>query len=122
VDIDNLAAEYEKKDDDELTEVVVSNYDLTEAIISAHPAMAQDAGFELFNREWAKRYWKTLVADVSGLKGAEKVQNWAISATISGTAAAIVATFGVPAIGVSAAVALAVILLRAARAERVDKT
>lgn len=112
---DTLVLEYDKKPTEELTEEVVANYDLTEAILSAHPRMAADAGFELFDGVWAKRYWRTLVADISGLKAASKIESWAISATISGAATAIVTTFGLPAVAFSAAVALAIILIRAAR-------
>lgn len=110
-----LAVEFEHKPTEELTEVVVSSYELSEAILSAHPNMAQDAGFELFDGAWARRYWRTLVGDVTGLQAGSKIESWAINATISGTATAIVTTFGLPAVGFSAAVALAVILIRAAR-------
>jgi hypothetical protein len=112
---DTLVLEYDKKPTEELTEEVVASYDLTEAILSAHPSMAQDAGFELFDGAWAKRYWRTLVADISGLQAASKIESWAISATISGAATAIATTFGLPAVAFSAAVALAIILIRAAR-------
>jgi hypothetical protein len=114
-DIERLVDEYADRPDDELINTVVANYDLTDAIISTHPNMAQDAGFDLFDVQWARRYWRTLAADVSGLKLPDQVQSWAVSSTISGVAAAIITTYGLPAVAVSAAVALAVLLVRAAR-------
>jgi hypothetical protein len=115
MDLAEVADQYSERPDDELIHVVVSNYDLTEAILSAHPEMAEDAGFELFDPEWARRYWKTLASDISGLQAGDKIQAWAVGATISGVAGSIITTFGLPAIAVSSAVALAIILVRAAR-------
>jgi hypothetical protein len=120
-DLDELAAQYIDRDDQELINTVVANYELTDAIVSTHPNMAQDAGFDLFDARWARRYWRTLVSDVSGLKLPDKVQSWAVSSTISGVASAIITTYGLPAVAASAAVALAVLLVRAARSEDEDK-
>lgn len=108
---------YENKPESELTEAVVASYELTQAILAAHPEMAQDAGFELFDREWATRYWRSIVSEVSGIKPLDKVQSWAVGATISQLAASIVAHYALPAVALSAAVALAVILIRAASAK-----
>ena len=114
--LEELSARYASSPDEDLAQVASSSYDLAEAIISEHPEMSQDAGFELFDRAWAKRYWKAVLGDVTGLQGAEKLQGWAVDATIAGAANAIIVTFGLPAVAFSGAVALAVILLRAARA------
>jgi len=113
--VEELSSQYASHSDEELAEIVNSSYDLADAIVTGHPEMSQDAGFELFDRGWAKRYWKTVLSDVSGLEGTDKLQAWAVNASIAGVANAIIVTFGLPAVAFSGAVALAVILLRAAR-------
>lgn len=110
-----LARQYEGLSDDELAEAAASSYELTEAIMSAYPQMAQDAGFELFDRRWAQRYWRSLAHEFGAGEGSEQVKSWAVDATIAGVANLIVTSLGVPAIALSSAVALAVILLRAAK-------
>ena len=78
--------------------------------------MAQDAGFELFDLRWAQRYWRALASEISGIQGGEKLQAWAVNGTVGGVATALIEHFGLPGTAGAAAVALAVILLRAARA------
>lgn len=116
MDVDNVVAEYSTKSSAELADLVVKNYELSTAVVDAHPEMAQDAGFELFDTTWATRYWRKVASEVSGLKAADKLQSWAVSATIAGVANAIIAHYALPAVAVSAAVALAIILVRAAKA------
>ena len=116
MNIDTAVAEYSTKSSAELADIVVKSYELSTAIADAHPEMAQDAGFEWFDTTWATRYWRKVVSEVSGLKAADKVQSWAVSATISGVASAVIAHYALPAVAVSAAVALAIILVRAAKA------
>lgn len=116
MDVDNVVAEYSTKSSAELADLVVKNYELSTAVVDAHPEMGQDAGFELFDTTWATRYWRKVASEVSGLKAADKLQSWAVSATIAGVANAIIAHYALPAVAVSAAVALAIILVRAAKA------
>src|SRR5690349_8126410 len=116
MDINTAVAEYTAKSSTELADIVVKNYELSTAIAEAHPEMAQDAGFEWFDTSWATRYWRKVASEVSGLKAADKVQSWAVNGTISGVATAIISHYALPAIAVSAAVALAIILVRAAKA------
>ena len=113
--VEELSSQYASRSDDDLAEIVNSSFDLADAIVSGHPEMSQDAGFELFDSGWAKRYWKTLAGDVSGLEGTDKLQSWAVNASIAGVANAIIVSFGLPAVAFSGAVALAIILVRAAR-------
>jgi hypothetical protein len=123
VELAKLADEYISKSDDELIDVVRQNYDLTNAIVARDPSMAQDAGFELFDREWAKRYARGILAEISGSKGlGDQVYSWAMGASIANIATLIVQQFGVPASALAAAVALAVILVRAARAAHGDSS
>jgi hypothetical protein len=116
MDIDAAVAEYATKSSAELADIVVQNYELSTALAQSHPEMSQDAGFEWFDAGWAARYWRKIAAEISGLKAADKVQSWAIGASISGVAQAIIAFYGLPAVAVSASVALAIILVRAAKA------
>jgi hypothetical protein len=116
MDIDTAVAEYTRKSSTELADIVVKSYELSTAIAEAHPEMAQDAGFEWFDTSWATRYWRKVASEVSGLKAPDKVQSWAVNATISGVGTAIIAHYALPAVAVSAAVALAIILVRAAKA------
>lgn len=122
MDINAAVAEYAAKSDDDLANIVVKNYELSSALAESHPEMAQDAGFEWFDAKWAARYWRKVLAEISGLKVPDKVQSWAVGASISGVAQAIIAYYALPAVAVAAAVALAIILIRAAKASAPSAT
>ena len=55
----DIVSQYEGQSDDQLARIVAGDYDLTQAILSAHPQIAQDAGFELFDANWTE----TLLAE-----------------------------------------------------------
>lgn len=122
MDINSAVAEFAAKSDDELADIVVKNYELSTALAESHPEMAQGAGFEWFDSSWAARYWRNVLAEISGLKVPDKVQSWAVGASISGVAKAIIEYYSLPAVAVSAAVALAIILVRAAKASAPSAT
>lgn len=111
-----LAMRYAKLSDEELAELAAASYELTEALMSAHPNMAQDAGFELFDRAWARRYWRAVLREARSNGDGGQLRMWAVGTTVAGLAELLVSTFGVPATAVSSAVALAIILTRAAKA------
>lgn len=115
-----IASAYEHQSDDELTRIVVADYDLAQAILSAQPQMAQDAGFELFDADWAKRYWRNIVTELTGKSTSDKLYSWAMGASITSVANLLVQHYKLPAVALSAAVALAVILLRAAKASKAE--
>jgi hypothetical protein len=121
MNIAEMASGYEKLSDDELTQIVVANYDLSQKLIASHPEMAQDAGFELFDPSWAKRYWRTVVGEITGIKSLEDIYSWAISTSIVSIADLLVAHYQIPPAALSASVALAIILVRAARAALTSK-
>jgi hypothetical protein len=121
MDAAQLASTYQARSDEELTQVVVANYDLTHAILAAHAEIAQDAGFELFDAAWAKRYWRSIVTDITGIKVVDEIYSWAIGASIAEAANLVVATYALPPVALPAAVALAVILVRAATRSRQAK-
>jgi hypothetical protein len=112
---EDISKLYENLSDEDLTQLLVADYDVTQAILSAYPEMAQDAGFELFDASWAKRYWRSIAAEITGIKASDKLLSWAVGATISGTASLLITYFGLPAVAFSSAVALAIIILRAAK-------
>ncbi|HJZ93967.1 MAG TPA: hypothetical protein VKE40_24040 [Gemmataceae bacterium] len=118
--MDDPNVTYAAKSDDELREIIVANYELSQAVVNANPKMAQDAGFELFDRAWAKRYWASVVSQVSGITTPDRLYNWAVGATIGAVAKAITTYYLLPAAAVPAAVALAIVLVRAAKASRKD--
>ena len=116
MDLNDLVVSYGGKSDQELRQLAGGNYELTQAVLSSHSEMAQDAGFELFGQDWAKRYWKNVMAQVSGVRAINEVYKWAIGASIGEVAKLIIEHYSLPAAAASAAVALAIILVRAARA------
>lgn len=115
METENLLDVYSEMSDDELAQVVSENYNLSQAIISSHPEMAQDAGFELFDTNWAERYWRNIVAEISGLKLTDALAKWAIGGSIAGIANMIISHYALPAVALTGAVALAIILVRAAK-------
>jgi hypothetical protein len=115
MDPDDLLPAYASKPDEELRSVIVAHSGLAQAIVAAHPEMAQDAGFELFDAAWARRYWRSVVAEVAGIDALNRVASWVVGASIGQLASLIAARFALPPPARPAAVALAVVLLRAAR-------
>jgi hypothetical protein len=103
------------KSDDELRSLAAQNYELANALLMSHPEMAQDAGFELFGRDWANRYWRNVISQVSGIHAMDRVYSWAVGASISEVAKLIIQHYSLPAVAATSAVALAILLLRAAR-------
>lgn len=122
MDVDDLALSYADKSEEELRGIITGESQVADAIVTSHPEMAQDAGFELFDGAWARRYWRSVVAEVAGIKALDKVSSWAVGASIGQLAALIVAHFALPPVALPAAVALAVVLLRAAKAASAEST
>jgi hypothetical protein len=114
MNIAEMASSYERLSDDELTQIVVTNYDLSQKLVTSHPQMAQDAGFELFDPSWAKRYWRTIVGEITGIKTPNDISSWALSASIVKVTDLLIAHYQIPSAAHSTAVSLAIILLRAA--------
>ncbi len=118
MNVSEIVSKYENQSDAELTQTVVVNYDLTQAILASHPQMAQDAGFELFDPNWAKRYWRNIAGEITGINAYEKIYSWAVGASITNVATLLIDHYKLPAVALSAAVALAIILVRAARSSK----
>ena len=113
--IEKIAAEFSRLSDEQLAELAAGNYELTDAVMSAFPEMAQDAGFELFDRAWARRYWRAVVRQVAPDDLLDSAKQWGVEATVVGMANLLVTELGLPTVAVPAAVALSVIVIRAAR-------
>jgi hypothetical protein len=121
-DISELIEAYEEASDETLTQVVSANYDLTQSIIRAHPQMAQDAGFELFDPSWAKRYWHNIVSDVTGKTTLDEIGSWAVNASIGSLAELVASHYNLPNVAFPAAVGLSVMLIRAASSSKGRKS
>jgi hypothetical protein len=116
--LDDLVERYSSQSDDQLTRIVVASYELSDAVLTAHPNMAQDAGFDLFDVSWARRYWKNVVAEISGINVSDELYAWAIGESISHVAELVMTQYHLPAGALPAAVAFAIILTRAASQSR----
>jgi hypothetical protein len=116
--MNDLIKLYEAKSDNELARIVAANYAIAHTIVASNPQMAQDAGFELFDSDWAKRYWRSVVAQITGIKLADEVRSWAIGASIDQLVELIVEHYSLPPGALPAAVALAIILLKATKASK----
>ena len=68
-----------------------------------------------------KRYWRNIVAEISGNSASDKLYSWAMGVSIASAANLVVQHYHLPAAALSSAVALAVILLRAARASKAEE-
>ena len=116
-----LLSKYEKLSNDDLTLIVQEDYDLTDAIMTHNPHMAQDAGFELFDSNWAKRYWRNILAEVRGIGIGDEVYKWAIGTSVASIAKLLISHYALPAAAFSAVVALVIVLIRAAKSEKEKK-
>ncbi len=121
MDTNEIISKHEKCSDDELTQVVVGDYDLTQAILVSHPQMSQDAGFELFDVSWARRYWRNIIAEIKGINLADVAYSWVINASIENVAQLLIDYYNLPTAAFSAAVALAIIIIRAASASQQEE-
>jgi hypothetical protein len=84
--------------------------------------MAQDAGFELFDPSWAKRYWHNIVSDVTGKTTLDEIGSWAVNASIGSLAELVASHYNLPNVAFPAAVGLSVMLIRAASSSKGRKS
>src|SRR5262245_42525505 len=108
--MNDLINAYGAKSDNELARIVAENYETAHVSVASNPQMAQYAGFELFDSCWAKRYWRNVVAQITGMRTLDEVKSWAIGASIDQLAQLIVDHYSLPPGALPAAVALAIIL------------
>jgi len=100
--------------DNDLRTLVQQSSELSDAIFVSNPRYAEDSGFEPFSADWIRRYCKSLLSEISG-KPLDKALEWALAATAMDVSAALVSHFGIVAAAHPAVIALAILLLRAAR-------
>jgi hypothetical protein len=112
---DKIVASLSKGNDADLRTLVQQNMSLSRAILANMPALAEDAGYEPFSKDWVNRYWRNLLIEVSG-KPVDKLFDWALKASAATVATQLVQRFGLDVAAYSAAIALAILLLRAAAA------
>jgi hypothetical protein len=118
MELRSLASSLSAQPDEELAQIVVSDHDLSQRIVAMHPEMAQDAGFELFDGQWAKRYWRNIAGEITSIKSLEQLYAWAVGAEVDAAAKLVVDHYALPPGALPAAVALAIILIRAARSSK----
>jgi len=110
----------ENKSGDALTALVQADLPFTELLLASDSRFAEDAAHEPFGPGWIKRFGSSLLSTISG-KPLDKALEWALSVSALEIAQAIVDNYGISVISYPAAIALAILLLRAAVAELGDK-
>lgn len=101
---------------DALTKLVQADRQFTEIVLASDSRFAEDAAHEPFGPGWIKRFGTSLLSNISG-KPLDKALEWAVTVSALGVAQAIVESYGISVISYPAAIALAILLLRAASAE-----
>lgn len=112
---DEIVASLSRGNDADLRTLVQQNMSLSRAIFANMPALAEDAGYEPFSKDWVNRYWRNLLIEVSG-KPVDKLFEWVLEASAASVATLLVRRFDLDVAAYSAAIALAILLLRAAAA------
>ena len=109
-----LLAQLQKEDTEALRDLVRQNVEVQEAVFFAHPEFAEDAQFSPFSGDWFRRYARSLAKEVSG-KPLDQALKWALAGTAVQVSATLVERYGITAASYPAAVALAILLIRAAQ-------
>jgi hypothetical protein len=112
---EHLVSEFEAKDDAALREVVQRSDELSEALLMKMPELSQELGLDLFQPEWIRRYGKRILAEVSG-QPVDLAFKWALGLTALQVAEYLSKHLNLSVAAWSSAIALAILLLRAARA------
>ena len=106
--------ELETQESDDLRALIQNSVEVSEAVFLSDPVLAEDAGFEPFSSDWISRYWRSLGSQISG-KPIDQTLDWALKATAVQVSTALVVHFGISVVAYPAAIALAILLLRAAK-------
>lgn len=110
----------EGQGNDELTALVQADLSFSELLLTSDSRLAEDASHEPFGPGWIKRFGTSLLSSISG-KPLDKALEWAMTVSALGVAQTIVDKYGISVISYPAAIALAILLLRAAAAELTGK-
>ena len=106
----------ENRDSDALTALVQADLPFSELLLASDSRFAEDAAHEPFGPGWIKRFGTSLLSTISG-KPLDKALEWALTVSALGIAQAIVDKYGISVLSYPAAIALAILLLRAAAEE-----
>lgn len=112
---EEMVAEFELLDDEQLCEVLRSDTKFTESILLSIPDLASDAAFDLYGPEWLNRYWKRFIIEVKASTNDDAALKWAVNATAAGLSVMLTKHFNLPDVAIPASVALALLLIRAAK-------
>ncbi|MFO0815318.1 MAG: hypothetical protein U0796_19050 [Gemmatales bacterium] len=111
-------ARLEELSDEQLHELLRSDIDFSEALTQNMPELASDSAFDLYGKEWIKRYWKRLVTQVNGPMTSDGAMKWAVGASATALMAALAKYFDLPEAALPSAAALAILMLRTARSQQ----
>ena len=115
----DVVTEFESFEDYELQTVLRDNSAFANAVFRAIPDLSAESSFDLFGKEWVARYWKRLVMEVQTGLTSDGALKWAVSATVAELSTLISTYFGVSDAAFPACVALAILIIRAAKSEKV---
>jgi len=111
-------ARLEQLSDEQLHDLLRNDTDFSETLTQNMPELAADSAFDLYGKEWIKRYWKQLVTQVNGSMTSDGVMKWAVSASATALMAALAQHFHLPEAALPSAAALAILVLRTARSQQ----
>lgn len=98
----------------QLTVIVQADIQLTQAIVLANPIYSQETSYEPFDSDWFKKYFKKLLSEITG-KSLDLALEWALVATAIEVSEKIISTYGLDASSQPAALAMALLLIKAAK-------
>jgi hypothetical protein len=113
-DTAGLVPSLDAEDDDTLHALLQRNVQIADAVFVALPDIAQDAGFDVFGKEWMRRYWRRILSEVSSTP-VDELYKWALAETAVDLSNNLISYFGLDVHSFPAAVALAILLLRIAK-------
>ena len=107
--------------DDALLAILSGDSAFIESVILEIPAISAEPGFSLMSAEWIQRYWKTIVGTLKPALTDDKILKWSMETSAAGLSVMISQHFGLPEPSTPAAIALAVLILRAAKKQIIKR-
>jgi hypothetical protein len=102
----------ETADDEKLRSILFESSIVLESVILSNPDYSEDTGYEPFGNEWIKRYFKSILSEVSG-KTTDDALSWALAASLYDIANKVIGHYSISVTDYPGAIALAILLVRA---------
>jgi hypothetical protein len=115
--IEEQINELNMADNDWLRSILFESSIILENVILSNPDYSEDTGYEPFGEGWLKRYFKSILSDVSN-KATDDALSWALGASLYEVAVKLIDHYSLGATEYPAAIALAILLVRAAIKEK----